>query len=119
MGEDVEGFKPAVFFCEVTFLGVDGTERARLWRGWIEISGEGDLREDLRGLPSGRMKDDVRPLYSCLNIIEAVNTRLSLNSEYNVSLNVYQPRASLLLSDVGSKRPLIFPTDVEELPTVA
>jgi hypothetical protein len=47
---------------------------------------------------------------------QAVNTRLC---EYNVSLNVYQPQASRLLSDAGSKRPLIFSTDVEELPAVA
>ena len=43
------------------------------------------------------------PLYSCLNIdiIKAVNTRLSLNSEHNVSLSA------------------INPTDVEDLPAVA
>jgi len=58
------------------------------------------------------------PLYSCLNIIQAINTCLSLNSEYNISKCI-AARASRLLSDAGSKKPLIFPTDVEELPAVA
>jgi hypothetical protein len=45
-----------------TFLRVDGAERVRRWRGWMEgILGEEDLKEDLRGLPFGRtMKDGVR-----------------------------------------------------------
>jgi len=51
---------PRSFSGKWTFLGVDGAERARLWRGWIEIPGEGDLREDLRGWSFWRVGDDVR-----------------------------------------------------------